>query len=213
MVRAHVEARSGHADQVDAYLTAATRYLAPVAPIVIAIGGLPGTGKSTVARHIAPSLGAAPGALVLRSDEIRKRQHGAEPERRLPKTAYTAKKSKAVFGELATQAEAAALSGHAVIADATFMDLSHRGIIEAAAKRAGARFLGIWLRAPHAVLEQRVAARVGDASDATVRVLRAAAGHDPGAAGWHDVDASESTAAQDAILALVKALGPSHIAS
>ncbi len=52
------------------------------------IGGLPGTGKSTLARALAPELGAAPGALVLRSDEIRKRRHGVAPEQRLPADAY-----------------------------------------------------------------------------------------------------------------------------
>ncbi len=89
MVRAHVEARSGHADRVDAYLADASAVSEPAAPVVIAIGGLPGTGKSTLARALAPALGAAPGALVLRSDEIRKRQHGVQPEQRLPQSAYT----------------------------------------------------------------------------------------------------------------------------
>ena len=88
--------------------TTAARYLgarrgvsAARAAGVVAIGGLPGTGKSTLARALAPELGSAPGALVLRSDEIRKRQHGVAPEQRLPQAAYSDAASEAVFAELA----------------------------------------------------------------------------------------------------------------
>lgn len=211
MVRAHVEARSGHGDRIDDYLNAAARYLEPRASAVIAIGGLPGTGKSTLARAIAPSLGGAPGALVLRSDEIRKRQHGEEPEQRLPQSAYAEAKSVAVFNELTSMTEQAAIGGHVVIADATFMNLAHRSMIEAAAGRAGVPFLGIWLSAPHDMLEQRVAARANDASDATVDVLRAAAGNDPGPCNWHAIDTSDAEAARQAVLTLAKANLPSHI--
>lgn len=213
MVRAHVEARSGHSGRVDAYLTAAARYLRPHASIVIAVGGLPGTGKSTLARTLAPLLGAPPGALVLRSDEIRKRQHAVEPEQRLPQSAYTEEKSAAVFDELARLAEVAARGGHAVIADATFLSLGDRSMIEAAAKQAGVPFLGIWLTAPQPVLEQRIAARAGDASDATVDVLRSATPHDPGPVNWAAVDAAGAEAARSRVLTLVNCMTSSHIVS
>jgi len=210
MVRAHVEARSGHSG-ADAYLASAEGYLQPRPAAVIAIGGLPGTGKSTLARSVAPSLGLAPGALVLRSDEIRKRQHGCPPEQRLPQSAYSAEKSAAVFAELTHLAHAAAAGGHVVVADATFMDTADRASIEAAAARAGVAFIGIWLTAPHEVLERRVAARTGDASDATVSVLHQAIAHDPGAGAWHAVDASNGAAARAAVMALVKKAASSHI--
>jgi predicted kinase len=212
MIRAHVEARSGHAGRAAGYMTAAADYLKSGAPLVIAIGGLPGSGKSTLARALAPLVGAAPGALVLRSDEIRKRQHGVAPEQRLPRTAYIAPKSVAVFDELARLVATAAKAGHAVIADATFMDQAHRSLVEAAAREAGVAFLGIWLSAPQPILEQRVAARVGDASDATVAVLRSAARADPGAGTWHAVDASDQSSAVNEVLTLVNCLTPSHIA-
>ncbi|HEX3989556.1 MAG TPA: AAA family ATPase, partial [Acetobacteraceae bacterium] len=212
MIRAHVEASSGHSDRIAGYLAAAARYLQPHPPLVIAIGGLPGSGKSTLARTIAPGLGLAPGALVLRSDEIRKRQHGAEPEQRLPQSAYTEARSTAVFEELARLVATAAKAGHAVIADATFMDLAHRSLVETAAKQAGVAFLGIWLTAPLAELEQRIAARAGDASDATVEVLRAAVHADPGSGDWHAVDAINQAAAVNEVLTLANCLLRSHIA-
>jgi hypothetical protein len=87
LVRAHVEAARGQ-DGVS-LLGAAAEYLAPPPPCLIAVGGLQGTGKSTLARGLAPSLGAAPGALLLRSDELRKRHFGLAPESPLPPEAYT----------------------------------------------------------------------------------------------------------------------------
>lgn len=208
MIRAHVEARSGHADRIAGYLTAAMTYLEPSPSLVIAIGGLPGSGKSTLARALAPLVGAAPGALVLRSDEIRKRQHGVEPEHRLPQSAYTEAKSTEVFEELARQVAVAAKTGHAVIADATFMDPAHRSLV----RQAGVAFLGVWLTAPQRTLEQRIAARAGDASDATVEVLRSAAQSDPGAGDWHAVDATDQGSALNEVLTLANNPTPSHIA-
>jgi aminoglycoside phosphotransferase family enzyme/predicted kinase len=175
MVLAHVWATRHRPELSQAYLVAALAYLRPHPAFVAAIAGLQGSGKSTLARALAPDLGAAPGALILRSDEIRKRQHGAAPEQRLPSSAYTEAASNAVFAALADTAEHTAAHGHAVIADGTFIDPAHRRAIETAARRAGVPFIGMWLDAPMPVLEGRLASRSGDASDATVSVLRAAA--------------------------------------
>ena len=186
MVRAHVEARSGHADAWQPYLRAALDDLRPAGAVtVVAVGGLPGSGKSTLARALAPALGRAPGALILRSDEIRKRQHGAAPEQRLPQSAYSDAASVAVFTALTDDVRIAATAGQCVVADATFIDPAHRRAAEHAAQTAGARFAGFWLDAPLEELERRIVARSGDASDATVAVLRAAAQAGPGADNWH----------------------------
>jgi aminoglycoside phosphotransferase family enzyme/predicted kinase len=198
MVRAHVEARRGNPDIAAHYLSAASAYLHVQPPVVLAVGGLPGSGKSTLARLLAPELGNPPGALVLRSDEIRKRQHGAAPEQRLPQSAYGDAASEAVFAALAALVCEAASGGHAVVADATFIDPRHRTLIEAAARSAGARFLGLWLEAPLAELEARIAGRGRDASDATVAVLRAASRGNPGAGGWLAIDATAAAMQQRA---------------
>ncbi len=175
LIRAHVEASRGHFAASQSYLAAASAYLLPKPPVVIAIGGLPGSGKSTLARALAPALGPAPGALVARSDEIRKRLHGVPPEAQLAETAYGDAANAQVFADLVRQAAAAAGAGHAVIADATFLDPSHREALRDAAAASGVRFLGLWLQAPLDVLAARVAARTNDASDATQAVLQAAA--------------------------------------
>ena len=54
------------------YLALAQEFLRPPPPCLIAVGGLSGSGKSTLARALAPAVGSAPGALILRSDVIRK---------------------------------------------------------------------------------------------------------------------------------------------
>ncbi len=204
MIRAQVEASRGNRDVAAAYLERASTYLAPAPPVAIAIGGLTGTGKSTLARALAPTLGGAPGALVLRSDEIRKRQHDVAPEQRLPESAYTPAASDAVFAELATLAGSVAAGGHAVIADAMFLRPEQRAAVAQAATRAGVPFLGLWLTAPLDVLEARLAARTGDASDATIAVLRAAARNDHGGGDWLAIDARDAGQALAQALAIAR---------
>jgi predicted kinase len=199
MVRAHVEAARGRGEEAGRYLGRALAYLRPVAAVVVAIGGLPGSGKSTVARALAPGLGAAPGAVVLRSDEIRKRRFGVAPEQALPKSAYRPAVSALVFAEIDAAAAAIAGAGHAVVADATYMSTGHRQGIEAAA--GAVRFLGAWLEVPMAELERRVAGRHGDASDADLGVLRGAARAGAGAGAWLAVDGTETAGAVAAIRA------------
>ena len=187
MIRAHVEAASGHAADAQACLANALAYLQPARAFVLAIGGLPGTGKSTLARMLAPGLGRPPGALVLRTDEIRKRQSGVAPEVRLPPSAYLPPANAAVGRELALLVTAAAAGGHAVIADATFLDAADRLAVAQAARAAEVPFIGVWLTAPACVLEGRIAGRQNDASDADLAVLRRALQRDAGTVEWPQV--------------------------
>jgi hypothetical protein len=208
MVRAHVEAKRGNRAAAERYLDAATAYLRVVQPIALAVGGLPGSGKSTVARALAPELGNAPGALVLRSEEVRKRLNGVAPEQRLTQSAYSNAASQAVFAELAQLVRQTTAGGHAVVADATFIDPQDRAPMQSAAAAACAVFVGLWLEAPLPVLEQRISSRQGDASDATLAILRAAAGSNPQAGDWISVDASGSP---DSTVALARQALQQHV--
>ncbi len=180
MIRAHVECRRGR--EWAALLRFAEEALRPVPPRLVAVGGLQGTGKSHLARRLAPLLGRAPGALHLRSDEIRKRLRGVPPEERLPAEAYTPDATAAVFAELTAMARAAFNAGHAVVADAVFGRAAERAAL--------APCEGLWLSAPLEVLRARVAARRGDASDAGVEVLEATAARGIAAPEWVALDAS-----------------------
>ena len=189
MVRAHIEARAGR-DGLH-YLAAAEAYARPVPPRLVAIGGLQGTGKTWLARDFAPLLGVAPGALHLRTDEARKRRFGVAPEARLPEAAYAPEVSDVLHAEMFAQARAALDIGHSVVLDAVFLDPAMR--VAAAAAAGPHPFLGLWLEAPRAVLNARVAARSAeglDASDADVAVLARAAAVDPGPIAWQRIDAA-----------------------
>jgi predicted kinase len=186
MIRAHVEAARGRDSA--ALLAAATAHLEPAPPRLVAIGGLQGTGKSTIARALAPRLGRCPGALVLRTDEIRKRRFGVAPESRLPAEAYAADVSAAVHDEIFAMAAAALAGGQAVVLDAVFLDAAQRARAARVARDAGVRFDGLWLEAPIDVLRARIAGRRNDASDADEAVLLRAAAVDPGPIDWHRID-------------------------
>ncbi|HWX46836.1 MAG TPA: AAA family ATPase [Roseomonas sp.] len=186
LIRAHVLQRVGR-DGLP-WLAAAEAALRPPPARLVAVGGLPGSGKSFWARRWAPGLGAAPGALILRSDEIRKRQHGVAPEVRLPPEAYAPAATAAAYAALCAEAEAALRAGHGVIADAAFLDPAQRQGIAAVAARAGVPFQGFWLEAPMPLLRERIAARQGDASDADLSVLEQAARRGPGPLGWQRLD-------------------------
>ena len=119
------------------YLSLAQRLLHPPAPCLIGVGGLSGSGKSTLAHDLAPLVGAAPGAVVIRSDVIRKRLCGVDPFQRLGPEGYTTEMSRRVYGTVIDHASLIVRGGHAAIADAVFGRPSDREALEQAAKAAG----------------------------------------------------------------------------
>ena len=174
------------------YFEAAAGFLEPVPPRLVAIGGLSGTGKTTLAAALAPAFGRAPGAVHLRSDVERKHLFKVPETTRLPAEAYRPEVSAAVHDRLADLAERALRAGASVIIDATFQDHHERQKIVAVAARAGVPFVGVWLDAPVDLLMERVAGRRGDASDATPAVVAAQAGQSAGEIYWFRLDASQS---------------------
>jgi predicted kinase len=135
-------------------------------------------------------LGPVPGAVIFRSDEIRKELFGVDPLERLGPEAYTADVTERVYAEALARAQRVVRAGHAAVVDAVFGRPEQRVSIERAAREAGVPFAGIWLDAPAAVLEARIGARRGDVSDADVSVVRQQLARDPGPVTWARVDAS-----------------------
>ncbi|OJY61936.1 MAG: hypothetical protein BGP16_15500 [Sphingobium sp. 66-54] len=171
------------------YLALADDLLVPASPRLVAIGGLSGTGKSTIAKLVAPCLGRAPGARVLRSDVMRKRLAGVPPETTLRRASYTSTASAAVYDELERLASHTLQAGQAAIADAVFARPEERDAINQVARRRGVPFEGIWLEASPDLLKQRITARANDASDADAAVAEAQAHYDIGGVDWHKVRA------------------------
>jgi len=193
-VRTHVCAHSGDAAAANAYVEAGIAHLSPPPPVLAAVGGLSGSGKSVFARAAAPLMGASPGAVILRTDEVRKRLMDAAPTERLADDAYSAEAHARTYDALFEAAGALLKAGRAVVLDATFLDPGLRARAEELAARAGVPFRGAWMDAPVAVLEARVAARTGDASDATVAVLREQVARLGPAPSWPKVDATAPSA-------------------
>jgi predicted kinase len=175
------------------YLAMAERLLHPPKPCLVAVGGFSGSGKSTLALSLAPLVGAVPGAVVLRSDETRKRLSGVPLLERLGQEGYSSAVSERVYSALAEQAETVLRAGHSVVVDAVYARDADRRGIEQVAAAAAVPFIGLWLDAPESVLIDRTARRRNDASDADANVVRMQHAQDTGDVRWHRVDASVST--------------------
>lgn len=200
-IRAHVEAVAAQAqsDPADArrrlavarqYLEQALGALQPVPPRLVAIGGLSGTGKSSLARSLATALRSAPGARVLRTDCIRKRLAGVPLDARLGADGYSTEMTEKTYRALVDEVGAVLRAGCAVIADGVFAGPDERAAMRDLAGRCVVPFSGLWLEAPAAILEARVDARRGDVSDAGPDVVRMQQDFSVGAIDWARVDAA-----------------------
>lgn len=196
-VRAHVLATQAEEAGGDAALEAeARRYfglagalLARRPPILVGIGGLSGSGKSTIADRLAPFLGVAPGARIVESDRVRKALFGVSAETHLPSHAYHPDVSERVYAEMRVHAAMHLAAGTSVVADAVFDRVGDRAALEQAVRPTGLPFFGFWLALPPEVLRARVAARRGGASDATLEVLESQLARHVGCTDWVHVDA------------------------
>lgn len=202
-VRSHVTARTWSgvteagrredlAGRAVAYADLAIGLLEPQRPVLVAVGGLSGTGKTTLARELAPLLPGPAGAVHLRTDVLRKKLAGVPETERLPASAYTPAASQAVYDEMTSLTKMALAAGQTVICDAVFARPGERGALEQVARDAGTAFKGLWLTAGADVMTARVEERGRhgrDASDATPEVVRTQLSYDLGEIGWDRVDA------------------------
>jgi predicted kinase len=181
---AHGDARRAEIEHAGSYLDLAGDLLRSTSARLIAVGGISGTGKSTLAAALAPMIGGFPGARVLRSDVIRKRLLGIKLDERCPGEAYARAVTITVYGRMRQLAAEALASGRSVILDAVAANPGERAGFAEVAAAAGVPFAGLWLEAPPALLEARIRNRRNDVSDATTDVLREQLGWDIGPLDW-----------------------------
>ena len=177
------------------YFQLSTELLAPPSPMLIAIGGLSGTGKSSLARELTPYVAPAPGALLLRSDVERKRLFGVAETEHLPRDAYHIEASAKVYGIVGDKAARVIDARHSVIVDAVFSKPEERAAVETIATSADAAFRGLFLIADMQTRLDRVGARGLDASDASDANAAVAVQQESFALGrieWIEIDASGS---------------------
>ncbi len=190
---AAVDAGVGEEMSADAreYLELAHRFLRAARCRLIAIGGVSGTGKSTLAAGLAPELGLRPGARVLRSDVTRKFLLGVDPEVRLPASAYTREITAQIYDALRHKAAVGLAAGYTVIIDAVALRPRERDSFREVARTAGVPFSGLWLEGRAERMADRIRARRDDASDASPEILTEQLRRDPGPIDWTRIAADE----------------------
>jgi len=197
-VRAHVTAtqvEEGSPDskklvaEARSYFRLARDLLTETPSRLIAIGGLSGSGKTTIAEALAAYVGSPPGARIVESDRIRKAMHGVAAETKLPDKAYRPGVSERVYRQIAWRAELILAEGGCVIADAVFDNPGDRDRIESVASGKAIPFAGFWLAADPSVLWRRVSERKSGPSDATVDILSRQLQRNAGQLTWHKVEA------------------------
>ena len=175
------------------YLAMAMAALLPSPPQLVGVGGLSGSGKSRMARELAPYIGASQGGIgarVVRSDTTRKRLAGAALSDHLGPDGYTADMTQRTFAAVFSEVKEALRAGQTVIADAVFAFPEQRRALQAIAEAEGVPFTGLWLEAPPGVMARRVTERQRNPSDADAAVLEMQLQYDLGEMDWHRIDSA-----------------------
>jgi aminoglycoside phosphotransferase family enzyme/predicted kinase len=189
-----------------AYFDWSRRFIAPAPPVLIATGGLSGTGKSVLAKTLAAELPPAPGAVVFRSDVERKLLFGKPEHEPLTEDAYTPIATARVYATIVDKARRALAAGQSAVIDAVFAKPQERIAVEQSARALGVPLHALFLTAPLDVRIARVGARRGDASDADAAVARSQEDYDLGGMTWTMIDASgspEETAAKARMVVVI----------
>ena len=176
---AAIRARQGDPDaaaQGRLLIDIGRRHLLRARPVMILVGGLPGTGKTTVAGDLADDLGS----VLLRSDLIRKESAGVDPDHdgRRDGGLYTPERTRATYRLMIERAHLLLGHGESVILDATWSSAEVRAEARAVAADRRATIRELRCVAPSEVADARIRDRqaVGsDLSDATPEVARAMA--------------------------------------
>jgi len=167
----HAEGLSGTSSEARAMHELARSFLERARVLAVLVGGLPGTGKST----LAASLGDVTGATVLRSDEIRKEIAGSGSASS-GADLYSESTTKATYETMLGRARRALERGESVILDASWTNEKWRVEARAIAAETSSELTELCCRAPRALAEDRIEKRRRqgtDPSDATAEIALA----------------------------------------
>jgi aminoglycoside phosphotransferase family enzyme/predicted kinase len=150
----------------------------PVCQHVIAVGGMIGSGKSTVADALTLELGLP----AVSSDATRKSLHGLAPTERGDESLYSDEATRRTYAEVLRRAERVLGSGRGVILDATFGSPAARAAARELARAKGRPFLFVEVTCDEATVRARLRARDAGPSVSDARedlFARAASLHRP----------------------------------
>ncbi len=141
------------------------------------VGGLPGTGKTTVGGALADRFGA----VLLSTDRIRKELAGIDPDRPAPAAfgegLYTPERTAATYAQLLHRAGMLLARGESVVLDASWTSGQHRHDAGELARRTHSDLVALRCDAAADTAARRIATRPRTASDATAAVAVALAEH------------------------------------
>ena len=148
------------------YFDLACKYAESLPPAMLVITcGLPGTGKSTIARAIAPHLKAA----HIRSDVVRKRLVGMRPSKRVPEAyragLYAPGMTDQTYDAMHDEAREKLLAGKSVVLDASYIRRSDRNAAAKLAREVGAQFACVYITADPDEVRRRIETRLKRSRD------------------------------------------------
>src|SRR5437764_6793989 len=158
------------------YADIALRHLRESQVRLILAGGLPGTGKSTVAGGLADRVGG----VLVQSDRVRKELAGLSPARQAAvgyqQGLYDAKHTEHTYAELVHRARELLELGETVVLDASWTSAGHREAAAVAAEATSSPLLALRCWAPEELTAQRLLTRTRTLSDATPAIAHSMAG-------------------------------------
>lgn len=196
------------ADTARQLLDLARTHLEAARVRLVLVGGLPGTGKTTIAASVAERMGWT----VLRSDLVRKQLLGFEPSTRLGadygEGIYRPEHTAATYRELLGRARPLLAHGESVVLDASWTDVAWRAEAADVARSTTSDLVALRCEAPADVAEPRLVARPPEEpSDATPEIARTMAGD---AAPWPEAVVLDTRAPlETSVAAALRAVGPS----
>ncbi|WP_300007548.1 AAA family ATPase [Pseudonocardia sp.] len=168
----HGQGDPGAAADAADHAALALRHLEHGAVRLALVGGLPGTGKTTVGGALADRFGA----VLLSSDRVRKELAGIDPAAAagapFRSGLYTAAHTAATYDELLRRAGMLLSRGESVVLDASWTDARHRAAAADLADRTSNDLVALQCHADEGIAERRIATRGPTASDATAPLAR-----------------------------------------
>ncbi len=159
----HDQGDEAAADEARQLLDLCIEHLERARIRLVLVGGLPGTGKSTLARHLASELGWT----LVRSDEVRKALHASagDASARFGEGLYSPAATDATYRELLRRAHRSLEQGVSVVLDASWITRHHRHAAREVASETRSDLVEFRCVAPDAVAEDRIRQRNRDRSD------------------------------------------------
>ncbi|WP_405915380.1 AAA family ATPase [Streptomyces sp. NBC_00728] len=187
-------------------MSTALRHLRTSAVRLIPVGGLPGSGKSTLSGALADRLGVT----LLSSDRIRKELAGIPAEQSAAagyrEGLYTPEWTVTTYTALLDRAAALLSSGESVVLDATWSDAAQREAALRVAERTSADLVPLHCQVPGDVSAARLSTRTRGMSDADLDIATAMAAAEPP---WREaVPVDTSGALESAVARAMTAVRP-----